>query len=90
MAGVQEPQPEALPSIRDTIIARWSSAGLGRRGSRIAAAVDVGGNQIILTGTASTAGDRDQAAESAATDALGMHIDDRIRLPTSGSADQSR
>lgn len=90
MAGVREPPPEDLPSVHDAIIARWSSAGLGRRGSRIQAAVDVGGNQIILTGTAPTPGDRDQAAASAATDALGMRIDDRIRLPASGSADQSR
>jgi hypothetical protein len=80
VTGVREPQPEDLPSIRDAIIARWSSAGLGRRGSRIEAAVDVGGNQIILTGTASTPHDRDQAAGSAATDASGMLIDDRIRI----------
>jgi hypothetical protein len=82
------PEPEILPSIRDGIIARWSGAGIFRRGSRIDAAIDVGGNQIILTGTAPTADDRDEAVALAAVDSLGMLIVDRIQLPTTVSADQ--
>lgn len=83
---VRPPEPETLPSIREGIIARWSSAGIVRRGSRIDAVIDVGGNQIILTGTTPTADDRDEAAALAATDSLGMLIVDRVQLPSTGSA----
>lgn len=75
------PEPEALPSIRDGIIARWSGASLSLRGSPIDAAVDVCGNEIILTGTTLTADDRNQAATLATAESLGMLIVNRIRLP---------
>jgi hypothetical protein len=84
---IQAPELSIPASIRDNIIARWSCSGMNQRGSRTDVAVDIGGNQLILSGTALTLDDRDQAAALAAVDALGMLIDNMIRLPAVGVAD---
>lgn len=83
------PECAKSSSIREQILSRWAASGLSRQGARIDVAVDVGGNQLILTGTVRAPDDRDQAVALAAVDPLQLLIVDRINVTVPIAPDEA-